>query len=175
MCCSLFHRALQAFPLQTFRPIHTGILQAFCPILCGTARPLTGSVLALFGGWRPVIPSLYCFPGRCCPFVYYYGRMWPSFCGCHDPIWPPFWLPHRLLPAFVCVCHVILASIIYWRKQRLSLLFLGVSRPSWRVGGFPFSLRLVLASTGATTAFKVRSYQAGIPALHRQRLTSTNA
>ena len=35
-------------------------------------------------------PSLYCFSGRWCPFVYYYGRMLPYVCGCHGPRWPLF-------------------------------------------------------------------------------------
>ena len=98
MRCYLSYQALQAFPSGTFRPIHTWLFGALCPVLCGTARPLTASVLCLFGGWRPVSPSFYRFPGRWCPFVYYYGRRWPSlpFCGFHGPIWPPISLLHRL-------------------------------------------------------------------------------
>ena len=67
---SLFQQALQDFPLRTFRLIQTWLFGAFCPVLNGTARPLTGSVLCLFGGWRPVRPSLYCFSGRWCLFFY---------------------------------------------------------------------------------------------------------
>ena len=112
---SLSNRPYKPFPYGHSVPSPPGVLEPFCPVLYGTARPLTGSVLCLFGGWRPVSPSLYCFPGCWCPFFTVYGRMWPFFFGCHGPRWPPLWLPHQLFPAFVCVCHVILASIIYWR------------------------------------------------------------
>ena len=64
---------------MTFRPIYIWLSQAFGPVLNGTARPLTGSVLCFFGGCCPLNPSLYSSPGRWCPFSTVYARMWPSF------------------------------------------------------------------------------------------------
>ena len=97
-CAAFFsYRALQAFSLWTFRPIHTWRLQAFCSVLNDTAWPLTGSSLCLFGERRPLSPSLYFFSGRWCPFVSYYGRMWP-FCGFRSPLFLSFYVCHTGCP-----------------------------------------------------------------------------
>ena len=40
------------------------------------------------------------------------------------------------------VCRVVLASILYWRKTGLYLLYFGVVSLSWRVSDVPISLQL---------------------------------
>ena len=99
-----------------FFPFTPGFCKPFRLVLNRTAQLLTGSVLRLFGGWRPVNPSYFLFlPGHWCPFVSYDGHMWPSLYGFHVLRFPRLSLFQRLFPAFFCVCRVISASIIYWR------------------------------------------------------------